>query len=68
MIWDDRLTRSQNHNMLGHPGAINIILTVVTENLVYDIRYQGSCWKGMIDEHVVEDVGVGLLGHCVPPV
>ena len=43
-------------------------LTVVSEKFVYDIRYQGSCWKGILHEHVVEDVGVGLLGHCLPPV
>ena len=54
--------------MLGQPGARKIILSVMAENLVYDIRYQGSCWKGILDEHVVEDVGVGLLGHCLPPV
>ena len=65
---DDRPTRFQNHNMLGQPGATNIILTVVAENLVYDIHYQGSCWKGILDEHVVEDVGVALLGHCLLPV
>ena len=42
-------------------------LTVISENLVYDIRYQGSWWKGILDEHIVDDVGVGLLGHCLPP-
>ena len=25
-IWDDRLTRSPNHHMLGYPGAVTIIL------------------------------------------
>ena len=42
-------------------------LTVISDNLVYNIGYQGSWWKGILDEHIVEDVGVGLLGHCLPP-
>ena len=36
-------------------------LTVVSENLVYDIHCQGSWSKGILDEHIVEYVGAALL-------
>ena len=38
----------------------------MAQNLVNDNCYQGRWWKGIFDEHVVEDVGVGLLGHGLP--
>ena len=46
-IWDDRLTRSQNHDMLDHPDAV----IVAADNFVFDIDYQRSWREVFMSSH-----------------
>ena len=52
-VWDDRLTRSPNHNIGPSRCYHYYSMRVMAENLVYDIGYQMS-WRERISTQILQ--------------